>query len=415
MKNLKGALMFGQSGGPTSVINASAAGVFIEALKHPELITKVYGAAHGIKGILDEKFYDIGKEDKKELELLKYTPSSALGSVRYKIGKGPDGDKDYDRILEVFKKYDIRYFFYNGGNDSMDTCNKVSKFLAKNGYECNIIGVPKTIDNDLCGTDHCPGYGSAAKYVATTLMELNLDAKVYNTGLVTIVEIMGRNAGWLTAAASLAVYKGLGPDLIYLPETPFDIDKFVADVRGVCEKNNNKCIAVVSEGIKNKDGKYIGEFMSSSTDLFGHAQLGGVCFSLANIVKEKMGIKVRPIEFSLLQRCAAHIASKTDVEEAFKAGAAAVKYAVKGESDKMVVLVRGEKDGKYTCSAKLMPVEQAANSEKTIPKEWITNNGTGLSKEFIKYALPLIQGDAKAPLEDGLPRFAKLKKVLVKK
>jgi 6-phosphofructokinase 1 len=297
----------------------------------------------------------------------------------------------------------------------MDTCNKVSKFLAKNGYECNIIGVPKTIDNDLCGTDHCPGYGSAAKYVATTLMELNLDAKVYNTGLVTVVEVMGRNAGWLTAASALAVYKGLGPDLIYLPETRFDVDKFAEDVKAVCAKNNNKCIAVVSEGIKNKDGKYIGEFMASATDLFGHAQLGGVCFYLANIIKERIGIKVRPIEFSLLQRCAAHIASKTDVEEAFEVGAAAVRYALAGETDQMVVLVREEKDGKYSCSAKLMPVEQAANSEKTVPEAWITNNGTGLSEEFIKYALPLILGDAKAPLEDGLPRFARLKKVLAVK
>ncbi|MDR3262850.1 MAG: 6-phosphofructokinase [Clostridiales bacterium] len=414
MKDLKGALMFGQSGGPTSVINASAAGVFIEALKHPEFITKVYGAAHGIKGILDEKFYDIGQEDPKELELLKYTPSSALGSVRYKLKKAADDVTDYNRILEVFKKYNIRYFFYNGGNDSMDTCNKISKYLASNGYECNIIGVPKTIDNDLCGTDHCPGYGSAAKYVSTTLMELNLDAKVYNTGLVTIVEVMGRNAGWLTAASALAVHKGLGPDLIYLPETPFDIDKFVGDVKAVCDKNNNKCIAVISEGIKNKDKKYVGEFMSSSTDLFGHAQLGGVCFSLANIVKEKLGIKVRPIEFSLLQRCAAHLASKTDVEEAFKAGSAAVKYALQGKTDKMVALIREDKDGKYKCKVKLVPVSKAANSEKTVPKEWITNDGTGLSKEFIDYALPLIQGDAKAPLEDGLPRFARLKKVLAK-
>ncbi|MDR3293816.1 MAG: 6-phosphofructokinase [Clostridiales bacterium] len=415
MKNLKGALMFGQSGGPTSVINSSAAGVFIEALKHSDKITKVYGAAHGIKGILDENFYDIGKEDPKELELLKYTPSSSLGSVRYKLKKVTDDETDYKRILEVFKKYDVRYFFYNGGNDSMDTCNKVSKYLAQNGYECNIIGVPKTIDNDLCGTDHCPGYASAAKYVSTTLMELNLDAKVYNTGLVTIVEVMGRNAGWLTAAAALASYKGLGPDLIYLPETPFDIDKFVADVKAVCEKNNDKCIAVVSEGIKNKDGKYIGEFVSSATDLFGHAQLGGVCFALANIVKARLGVKVRPIEFSLLQRCAAHLASAIDVEEAFEAGAAAVKFALAGETDQMVAIIREEKNGKYSSVMKLVSLSEAANTEKKIPAGWVTNNGTGLSKEFIDYALPIIQGDSKAPLEDGLPRFAKLKKVSGKK
>ena len=249
MKNLKGACMFAQSGGPTSVINSSAAGVFLEALKSPE-ITKVYGAAHGIKGVLDEQFYDIGLEDKKELELLKYTPSSALGSVRYKLKDVSVDDTDYKRILEVFKKYDIRYFFYNGGNDSMDTCNKISKFLNGSGWDCNVIGVPKTIDNDLFGTDHCPGFASAAKYIATTLMEINLDAKVYNTGMVCVIEVMGRNAGWLTAAASLAGYKGLGADLIYLPEVAFDVDKFVSDVEGVLAKNDNKCIAVVSEGIK---------------------------------------------------------------------------------------------------------------------------------------------------------------------
>ena len=415
MKGLKGALMFGQSGGPTSVINSSAAGVFLEAFKYPDVITKVYGAAHGIKGILDEKFYDIGLEDKKELELMRNTPSSLLGSVRYKLKKYDDDPVDYNRILEVFKKYNIRFFFYNGGNDSMDTCNKISKFLAKSGYECNIIGVPKTIDNDLNGTDHCPGYGSAAKYVATTLMELHLDATVYNTGLITVVEVMGRNAGWLTAAAALAGHKGQGADLIYLPETPFDIDKFVNDVKGVCEKKNNKCIAVISEGIKNKDGKYIGEFMASSTDLFGHAQLGGVCYTLVNILKERLGVKVRPIEFSLLQRCAAHLASKVDVEEAYKVGETAVQAAIAGETDKMVILERDYSKKVYTCTTKLIDVAVAANAEKTIPKDWITNNGTGLSRDFIDYALPLIQGDCKAPLEDGLPRFARLKKVLVKK
>lgn len=414
MKNLKGACMFAQSGGPTSVINSSAAGVFLEALKSPE-ITKVYGAAHGIKGVLDEQFYDIGLEDKKELELLKYTPSSALGSVRYKLKDVSVDDTDYKRILEVFKKYDIRYFFYNGGNDSMDTCNKISKFLNGSGWDCNVIGVPKTIDNDLFGTDHCPGFASAAKYIATTLMEINLDAKVYNTGMVCVIEVMGRNAGWLTAAASLAGYKGLGADLIYLPEVAFDVDKFVSDVEGVLAKNDNKCIAVVSEGIKLADGRYVGEFTASKTDLFGHAQLGGVGQMLANVIKEKTGIKTRAIELSLMQRCGAHLASKVDVEEAFGAGAEAVKAAVSGETDKMVCFERDMSTGHYVCKYKLLPLELAANTEKTVPLDWITNNGTALSDKFIEYALPLIQGDAKAPLEDGLPRFAKLKKVLVEK
>ncbi len=409
MKNLKGACIFGHSGGPTSVINSSAAGVFIEALKQKN-ITNVYGAAHGIRGILEEKFYLINEEDTTELELMKYTPSSALGSVRYKLKNFEDDPTDYNRLLEVFKKYDIRYFFYNGGNDSMDTCNKISKFMKNSGYDCNVIGVPKTIDNDLFGTDHCPGYGSAAKYIATTLMEINLDASVYDTGLVCIIEVMGRNAGWLTAAAALANYKNLGADLIYLPEVPFDVDKFISDVKGVCERKNNKCIAVVSEGIKTKEGKYVGEFTASTTDLFGHAQLGGVGAMLANIVKEKLGVKTRAIEFSLMQRCAAHLASKVDVEEAFEAGSAAVRFACDGETDQMVIFER-QKGDKYVMKPVLMPLEKAANTEKTVPLEWITPDGTGLTEDFIKYALPLIQGDAKAPLEDGLPRFARLKKV----
>lgn len=416
MKNLVGACVFGQSGGPTSVINASAAGVFTEALKQKN-ITAVYGAAHGIKGVLDENFYDISKEDPAELMLLKNTPSSALGSVRYKLKSVDVDDTDFKRILEVFKKYNIRYFFYNGGNDSMDTCNKISKYLLSVGYECNIIGVPKTIDNDLFGTDHCPGYGSAAKYVATTMMELNLDAKVYDKGQVTVVEIMGRNAGWLTAAAALANYKGLGADLIYLPEVPFDVDKFVLDVKAVTEKSKGKCIVAVSEGIKTADGHYVAEVLSSAKakDNFGHTQLGGLSAQLAALIGEKLGCKVRGIEFSLMQRCGAHLASANDVEEAFLAGQTAVKAAVEGETDKMVIFERDMTGGKYKCNMKLMPVNLAANTEKTVPLNWIINNGTMLSQEFIDYALPLIQGESKAPLEDGLPRFARLKKVLVAK
>lgn len=415
MKGLKGALMFAQSGGPTSVINSSAAGVFLEGLKSKQ-ITAVYGAAHGIKGILEEEFYDIGKEDKKELLLLKNTPSSALGSVRYKLKDASVDDTDYKRLLEVFKKYDIRYFFYNGGNDSMDTCNKISKYMAKSGYDMNVIGVPKTIDNDLYGTDHCPGFASAAKYIATTIMEINLDAKVYDTPMVCVIEVMGRNAGWLTAAAQLANYKGLGADLIYLPEVVFDVDKFVKDVKDVMAKNNNKCIAVVSEGIKNKDGVLVCEALgeAGARDSFGHAQLGGVAATLSNIIKAETGSKVRAVELSLMQRCAAHSASKTDIEETFEAGKQAVRAAVNGETDKMVCYARKPGD-KYVCEYKLLPLELAANTEKTVPAEWIINNGTGISDEFVKYALPLIQGEPEMKKEDGLPRFARLKKVLVEK
>ena len=414
MKNLVGACMFGQSGGPTSVINSSAAGVFIEALAQKN-ITKVYGAANGIQGILNENFYDIGKEDEKELYLLKNTPSSALGSVRYKLKSADVDDTDYKRILEVFKKYNVRYFFYNGGNDSMDTCNKISKYLLKSGYECNIIGVPKTIDNDLYGTDHCPGYGSAAKYVATTMMELFLDATVYDKGQITIVEIMGRNAGWLTAASALASYKGLGPDLIYLPEQAFDIEKFLIQVKNVADANHGKCIVALSEGIKTADGKYVVEAIADSSaakDSFGHTQLGGVAATLAGLVKEKIGGKVRAIEFSLMQRCGAHLASKVDVEEAFEAGRTAVKSACDGNTDKMVVFVR-KPGNKYEISYELMDIELAANTEKKIPDNWILPDNKGLSQEFIDYALPLIQGDSKAPLEDGLPRLKKKKKVKV--
>ena len=414
---LKGACMFGQSGGPSSVINSSAAGVFIEALEQ-DCITEVYGAAHGIRGILHEEFYDVSKESKEELLLLKNTPSSAMGSVRYKLKDASVDDTDYKRLLEVFKKYNVRYFFYNGGNDSMDTCNKISKFMANSGWECKVIGVPKTIDNDLFGTDHCPGYASAAKYVATTTMEVKLDASVYDTPMITVIEVMGRNAGWLTAASKLASYKGLGPDLIYLPEVAFDIDKFVKDVDAVMKKNANKCLVCVSEGIKNAEGTLVAELFAENLakDSFGHAQLGGVGAALANICKEKFGCKTRAIEFSLMQRCGAHLASKVDVEEAFNAGRESVKVAVSGETDKMVIFERSyDKDGNYVCNYKAMPLELAANTEKTVPAEWIINNGTDVSDEFVKYALPLIQGDCKAPLEDGLPRFAKLKKVFVEK
>lgn len=417
MEKLVGACMFGQSGGPSSVINSSAAGVFTEALKHSDCITAVYGAAHGIRGVLNEEFYDISQEDPNELMLLKNTPSSALGSVRYKLKAEKVDDTDYKRLLEVFKKYNIRYFFYNGGNDSMDTCNKVSKFMKKSGWECRVIGVPKTIDNDLDVTDHCPGYGSAAKYVSTTMMELKLDANVYDTPMITVVEIMGRHAGWLTAAASLANYKGLGADLIYLPEVAFSTEKFLSDVEKKMKENNGKCMIAVSEGIADASGTLIAEKLNEniSKDSFGHAQLGGVGAALANMCKEKFGCKTRAIEFSLMQRCAAHLASKVDVEEAFRAGQAAVRYAINGTTDKMVLLKRDMTSGKYKCKVGVMSVAKAANTEKKVPLSWIINDGTMLSQEYIDYALPLIQGDCKAPLEDGLPRFAKLKKVLVNK
>lgn len=411
MKDLKGAALLGQSGGPTSVINASAAGVFIEALKQ-ENITDVYGAVHGIKGVLNEEFYDIRQESLEELFLLKNTPSSAIGSVRFKLKDPKKDPSQYERLLEVFKKYNIRYFFYNGGNDSMDTCNKISKFFKKSGYDCNVMGVPKTIDNDLNVTDHSPGYGSAAKYVATTFMELYHDATVYDTPQVTIVEVMGRNAGWLTAAAALASHKGQGPDLVYLPEIAFDIDDFFKQVSEVLAEKG-KVIVAVSEGIKTKEGKYIPElFQDLKKDAFGHAQLGGTAQVLADEVSKRTNVKVRAIEFSLLQRSAAHLASKVDVEEAYNAGKKAVQAAVRGTSDKMVGFKRVSSNP-YKIKYVLIPLMKAANTEQKVPLEWILPHGRGLTQAFVDYALPLIQGDSKAKLVDGLPRFAKLNKIRV--
>jgi len=417
MAKLTGNLMFGQSGGPTSVINASAAGVFTEALKM-DCIPKVYGAANGIRGILDEQFYDMGEEDLAELELLKTTPSSALGSVRYKLADPAKDDSDYLRLLEVFKKYNIRYFFYNGGNDSMDTCNKISKFMQKSGYECIVMGVPKTIDNDLSSTDHCPGYGSAAKYVATSTMEVFLDARVYDTPMVCVLEVMGRNAGWLTAATALAAYKGYGPDLIYIPEVAFDKETFLAAAKKAFDKNNGKLMVAVSEGIKDKTGKYISEYgsdLANEKDSFGHAQLGGTGAVVADMLKKELKCKTRAIEFSLLQRCAAHCGSKTDVDETFTAGQKAVQYAVEGVTDHMVAYERTFVNGKYTTGYKLVNLSEVANTEKTIPASWIKEDGTGLTQDFIDYALPLIEGESHAPIVDGLPRFAKLKKVFASK
>ena len=409
MSELKGACIIGQSGGPTSVINTSVLGAIETALDCPS-ITRVLGAAHGIKGVLDDQLLDIDKEDREELKLLRYTPSSALGSCRYKLADPDVDDTDYKRILEIFKKYDVRYFFYNGGNDSMDTCNKISKFMMKSGYECRVMGIPKTIDNDLFGTDHCPGYASASKYIATSCMEIYQDARVYDTGMVCIVEIMGRHAGWLTAAAGLATAQGAGPDLIYLPETDFDMDKFLADVKKVYEQQGN-CLVAVSEGIHYADGSFVSEAKTSATDGFGHAQLGGLAAMLADKVKSELGVKVRGMELSLLPRGAPHWASKTDVDESYMAGKAAVENAVAGKTDFMpgFKCTRGA-DG-YKCEIELLPLSQVANTEKKVPREWINAEGNGVTQEFIDYALPLINGENVGPKVNGLPRFAHLKKI----
>ena len=298
MSELRGACIIGQSGGPTAVINASALGVIRTALD-TDCITRVLGAANGIQGVLEDRLYDMGQEDAGELELLRYTPSSALGSCRYKLAEPSQDDTDYRRILEIFRKYDVRYFFYNGGNDSMDTCNKISKYMQSVGYACRVIGVPKTIDNDLNGTDHCPGFGSAARYIATTCMEVQRDTHVYDNGTITVLEIMGRHAGWLAGSAALAAWVGYGPDLIYLPEVDFDMERFLADVHQVYQAKN-KCLIAVSEGIHRADGAFIAEGVSAAAnDGFGHTQLGGLAALLADLLRQREpSAKVRGIELS---------------------------------------------------------------------------------------------------------------------
>ena len=409
MNELKGACIVGQSGGPTSVINASAYGVIEAALNSPA-ITKVYGAYHGIRGVLDDQLLVLDEEDPAELALLPYTPSSALGSCRYKMKDAAEDETDYRRILEIFKKYDVRYFFYIGGNDSMDTCAKVNRYLKQVGYECRVIGVPKTIDNDLFGTDHCPGFGSAAKYIATTFMEIYLDARVYDIGTVTIIECMGRHAGWLTAASALAQAKGMGPDLIYLPERDFDMDQFLHQVQQVYQRTGY-CIVAVSEGIHYADGSFVSEAKTAATDGFGHAQLGGLAAMLADAVKTHLGAKTRGIELSLLQRCAAHVASGTDIEEAYRAGKTALEAAVEGQSGKMVGFACDRTNG-YHCQTKLFELDEVANFEKKMPDEMISADGSGVTEAFLEYCAPLVEGETKLPREDGLPRFCRLKKKL---
>jgi 6-phosphofructokinase 1 len=408
---LKGACVIGQSGGPTSVINAAVLGCAEAALKS-DCVTKVYGAAYGVRGILGDTLYDMGLEDPAELARMKYTPSAVFGSCRYKLADFAEDDTDYKRLLAVFEKYDVRYFFYNGGNDSMDTCAKINAFLERSGYECRVIGIPKTIDNDLALTDHCPGYGSAAKYVATSCAEVRLDAKVYGNGSIAVIEIMGRNAGWLAAASALAECADMGPDLIYLPEVAFDLERFIEDVARVQECRRDAVVAV-SEGVRDKNGIYISSYFSDASqnkDAFGHARMGGLAANLARLLNRRTKIHTRGIEFSLLQRCAAHFASATDIEEAYTAGRRAFEAAESGANDKMLAFSRAE-GPVYKCETKLVPLEDVANAEKKLPRAWINAEGNGLLRPFIDYAAPLIRGEPKFETENGLPRFARLKMI----
>ena len=413
MSELRGAMIIGQSGGPSSVINASCYGA-IKAGLDSDVITKVYGAANGIVGVLNDKLYVMDEEDPEELEIMKYTPSSALGSCRYKIADPDVDDTDYKRILEIFKKYDVRYFFYNGGNDSMDTCNKISKYMKKVGYDCRVMGIPKTIDNDLFGTDHCPGFSSAAKYIATSLVEVYQDAHVYDKGQVTIVEIMGRHAGWLAGAASLARVTGYGPDLIYLPEVDFNQEEFLEDVERIWNENQNVLIAV-SEGIHYADGTFVSEAKTSATDGFGHAQLGGLAAKLADVVKNAIpGVKVRPLSFPCCRDARSTNTRSSVSDESFMAGQTAVKEAIAGVTDKMVGFKCTRDENGYKCETELLDLSSVANYEKKVPVEWINERGNNVKDEFIEYALPLIQGEIQMRKENSLPRFVHLKKIVAK-
>jgi 6-phosphofructokinase 1 len=406
MKKIKGNLLYGQSGGPTAVINATAYGVITEALKNNDMIDDVFVMRHGIQGALNENFYKMSDQEPEHIELLKHSPGSAFGSVRYKMVDFRQDETDYIRLLYIFRKYNIRYFLYNGGNDSMDTCYKIAEYMRHVDYDIRVIGVPKTIDNDLPHTDHTPGYGSAAKYVANTMQEVAYDMLAYPKGKVTIVEIMGRHAGWLTAAASLANLSGYGPDLIYVPEVPFKIDQFKDDVRRVYGENH-QCLVAVSEGLINEEGILIGS-SSGLKDAFGHFQLGGVSSKLSNILNSEMRISSRTIELGTTQRAASHIQSLVDVEEAIEVGRHAVRHALKGQHGIMITIQRADGED-YKAVYGTHPLSEIANVERVLPPSMINADGNGVTQEFIDYALPLIKGHHTPMFENGLQQFTKLK------
>ena len=406
MAELVGNCLVAQSGGPTAVINASVAGVVAEALNH-NCIEEIYGGLNGVLGIINEEFVDLAAESQQQIRALRHTPGAALGTCRYKLKK----QQDFDRVLEVFKTHNIRYFFYCGGNDSQDTADKISKLAQAQNYELRVIGIPKTIDNDLPVTDHCPGYGSVIKYISATVRELACDNEAMGQNdLVSILEVMGRNAGWIAAGSALAKRRDHPhdpPHLIYLPETPFSEEKFVEDVRRLL-KREKYCLVVVGEGLVDKDGNYVAT-ESGGPDQFGHAQLGGAGEYLKGLVEQQVGVKARTAKLGIAQRAAAHCSSKTDNDEAFLAGQAAVKAAIAGETDKMVVLVRGDTEP-YTCETGLAPLSESANGVKKLPREWINEDGVSMNFQFFRYALPLIQGEVPVPYDNGLPVFARLEK-----
>ena len=400
-------IIVGQSGGPTAVINGSLYGVVAEGLKHPDRIGRVYGMINGIEGFLQGHMMDIGALDQtNELEMVRTTPGAYLGSCRYKLPESLE-DAVYPQLFQKFKEHGIGYFFYIGGNDSMDTVSKLSRYAQTIGSDIRFIGVPKTIDNDLVETDHTPGYGSAAKYVATVVREISADATVYdNKQSVTIVEIMGRHAGWLTAASALArKFEHDNPVLIYLPETDFDRDAFIEKVRTSLETTPN-LVVCISEGIHDNTSTFICEYSNDvGTDTFGHKMLTGSGKYLENLVKERLGVKVRSVELNVCQRCSSSMLSKTDQKEAIASGAYGVKAALNGASGKMVAFERLDGDD-YQIDYVLKDVNVICNQEKCVPATWITADGSDVTEDFIRYARPLIQGEVTVPTEDGVPKFA---------
>lgn len=397
----------GQSGGPTAVINASLYGTVYEALNREDEIGTVYGMINGIEGFLNDQVMDMAPlEESKELELIRTTPGSYLGSCRYKLPEDLN-DPVYPQLFARFEAYNIGYFFYIGGNDSMDTVSKLSRYAEKISSDIHVIGIPKTIDNDLVETDHTPGFGSAAKYVASTVREIAIDASVYdNKKSVTIVEIMGRHAGWLTAASALArKFEHDNPVLIYLPETDFDQDAFIEKVRASLETTPN-LVVCISEGIHDNTGTFICEYSNDvGTDTFGHKMLTGSGKYLENLVKERLGVKVRSVELNVCQRCSSSMLSKTDQKEAIASGAYGVKAALNGASGKMVAFERLDGDD-YQIDYVLKDVNVICNQEKCVPVTWITADGSDVTEDFIRYARPLIQGEVTVPTEDGVPKFA---------
>lgn len=404
---MKRNIIVGQSGGPTAVINSSLAGVYRTAIDRGA--NKVFGMLHGVQGLLEGQYVDLSEhiECKLDTELLKRTPAAYLGSCRYKLPEIRDDEEIYNKIFSILDKLDIEAFIYIGGNDSMDTIKKLSDYSNINGSTIRFVGCPKTIDNDLALTDHTPGYGSAAKYIGTSVKEIIRDSYCleYPHGLVSIIETMGRNAGWLVGATALAKSEDCcGPDLIYLPEIPFDIEDFIKRVR-VLLSQKSSVVAAVSEGIRTADGKYICELGAGVdfVDAFGHKQLTGTARYLCGVIAAEIGCKTRTVEFSTLQRAAAHSASRVDILEAYQVGGAAVKAADEGETGMMVVLERIS-DDPYQCGSAVKDVHKIANDEKLVPREWVNEEGTYVTDDFIDYVSPLIQGDLPPVMVDGIPR-----------